>query len=127
MTHGNEDYRAWALVRDTIIRVILGFYWGYTGIYWGYLGIMENQMEKKMENEMETTPANYSSAVVCFGSSGKTSPLPRPRGRLALCSFKFEPQQVYQKEMADHFPDPKCKYKLRQAARSWVLEQHCML
>ena len=23
-------------------------------VYWGYIGIMENQMEKKMENEMET-------------------------------------------------------------------------
>ena len=42
----------------------LGLYRGYIGaIYWGYIGIMEkkmettimeNQMEKKLENDMET-------------------------------------------------------------------------
>ena len=39
------------------IGVILGFYWGSIGsrcaLYYG-TPIMENQMEKKMENEMET-------------------------------------------------------------------------
>ena len=30
---------------------------GFRGPYWGYITPMvENQMEKKMENEMETTP-----------------------------------------------------------------------
>ena len=32
--------------------------------------IMENQMEKKMENEMETGRGNNWSYIACFGSSG---------------------------------------------------------
>ena len=51
--------------RSTCYKTQDGMADAFTGLYWGYIGIMEkkmettrvimeNQMEKKMENEMET-------------------------------------------------------------------------
>ena len=58
----------------------------YRDIYWGYyIPIMQNQMEKKMENEMETGIIRYFMLIVYGGHAGFLVPtvevciLPRMR------------------------------------------------